>query len=112
MERGGAAPPSATAGSRGVRLPWAERAEASRSQAEGAEVPSLATLEGSFARLSPEEARAAYATSGAAAQALLDRSGPMVIFNLLTNLGNGMKFEDAFERAALMRYSDFKQTWR
>jgi hypothetical protein len=36
----------------------------------------------------------------------------MVIFNLLTNLGNGMTFEDAFERAALMRYTDFKQTWR
>ena len=36
----------------------------------------------------------------------------MVIFNLLTNLGNGMKFDEAFERAALMPYSDFKQTWR
>ena len=44
----------------------------------------------------------------AAAQALLDRAGPMVIYNLLTNLGNGMKFEDAFERAALMPYSAFK----
>ena len=91
MEPGGAAPP--------------------RAPAEG-DVPPLAKLEGSFARLTPDEARAAYATSGAAAQALLDRSGPMVIFNLLTNLGNGMTFEDAFERAALMRYSDFKQTWR
>lgn len=77
-----------------------------------ADVPSLTTLEGSFARLSPEEARTAYATSGAAAQALLDRAGPMVINNLLTNLGNGMKFEDAFERAALMPYSTFKDTWR
>jgi hypothetical protein len=90
MERGGAAPLPAPEG----------------------EVPSLAKLEGSFARLTPEDARAAYATSGAAAQALLDRSGPMVIFNLLTYLGNGMSFEDAFERAALMKYSDFKQTWR
>jgi hypothetical protein len=72
----------------------------------------LAQLEGSFGKLSPEDARVAYATSASAAQALLDRAGPMVIFNLLTNLGNGMKFEDAFERAALMPYSEFKQTWR
>ena len=91
MERGGEAPPPAPA--------------------EG-DVPSLTRLEGSFARLSPEEARSAYATSGAAAQALLDRAGPMVINNLLMNLGNGMKFDDAFERAALMPYGSFKQTWR
>ncbi len=91
MERGGQAPPAVPAGE---------------------DVPSLSKLEGSFARLSPEEARTAYATSGAAAQALLDRAGPMVIDNLLTNLGNGMKFEDAFERAALMPYDTFKQTWR
>ena len=74
--------------------------------------PALAQLEGSFAKLSPEDARVAYATSASAAQALLDRAGPMVIFNLLTNLGNGMKFDEAFERAALMPYSEFKQTWR
>ena len=74
--------------------------------------PALNQLEGSFAKLSPDQARTAYATSAAAAQALLDRAGPMVIFNLLTNLGNGMNFEDAFARAALMPYADFKQTWR
>ena len=91
MERGGEAPPPAPA---------------------DGDVPSLTKLEGSFARLSSEEARTAYATSGAAAQALLDRAGPMVINNLLMNLGNGMKFEDAFERAALMPYSAFKATWR
>ena len=90
MERGGA-PPRASA---------------------DATAPPLAQLEGAFGQLSPEEARVAYATSAAAAQALLDRAGPMVIFNLLTNLGNGMKFDKAFERAALMPYSDFKQTWR
>lgn len=91
MERGGDAPPPAP---------------------DEGNVPSLTQLEGSFARLSPEEARTAYATSGAAAQALLDRAGPMVINNLLMNLGNGMKFEDAFERAALIPYSAFKDTWR
>jgi hypothetical protein len=35
-----------------------------------------------------------------------------VIYNLLTNLGKGMKFDEAFERAALMSYAEFKQTWR
>jgi hypothetical protein len=91
MERSGAAPPA---------------------QPADAAVPSLAQLEGSFAKLSPEDARTAYTTSAAAAQALLDRAGPMVIVNLLTNLGSGMKFEDAFERAALLPYAEFKQTWR
>jgi len=33
------------------------------------------------------------------AYGLLDRGGPMVIYNLLTNLGNGMRFDEAFERA-------------
>jgi hypothetical protein len=75
-------------------------------------VPSLPRLEGSFDRLTPDEARVAYATSAAATQALLDRGGPMVIYNLLTNLGNGMRFEDAFERAALMPYREFAATWR
>ena len=88
-----------------------EGAPVPRPSAEGANPP-LAQLEGSFRALSPEQARTAYATSAAAAQALLDRGGPIVIYNLLTNLGNGMKFEDAFERAALMSYAEFKQTWR
>jgi hypothetical protein len=90
MERGGAAAPAMPDGT----------------------VPPLARLEGSFAGLSPDEARMAYATSAAAAQALLDRAGPMVIVNLLTNLGNGMRFDEAFERAALMPYREFQQNWR
>jgi len=72
----------------------------------------LARLEGPFDGLSPDEARSAYATSAAAAQALLDRAGPMVIYNLLTNLGAGMRFDEAFERAALVPYREFQQTWR
>jgi Tetratricopeptide repeat len=75
-------------------------------------VPPLARLEGSFDKLSPEEARTAYAASAAATQALLDRGGPMVIYNLLTNLGSGMRFDEAFERAALVPYREFAQTWR
>ena len=91
MERGGVPPPAAPAGET---------------------APSPAQLEGSFGKLSPEEARSAYATSAAAAQALPDRAGPMVIYHLLTNLGNGLTFDEAFARAALMPYAEFKQTWR
>lgn len=80
--------------------------------AADAPVPPLTRLEGSFEKLSPEDAQTAYAASAAATQALLDRGGPMVIYNLLTNLGNGMRFEEAFERAALVSYSEFAQTWR
>jgi hypothetical protein len=75
-------------------------------------VPPLSRLEGSFEKLSPDEAKTAYAASASATQALLDRGGPMVIYNLLTNLGSGMRFEEAFERAALMPYREFAQTWR
>jgi hypothetical protein len=85
---------------------------AGRTVGADAVVPPLARLEGSFTNLSPAEARSAYATSAAATQALLDRGGPMVIYNLLTNLGNGMRFDEAFERAALLPYREFAQTWR
>jgi tetratricopeptide (TPR) repeat protein len=79
---------------------------------EGALVPPLSRLEGSFASLSPEDARTAYAVSAAAAQALLDRAGPMVMVNLLMFLGNGARFAEAFERAAFMPYAEFQRTWR
>lgn len=92
MERGGAAP---------AALPDSAAAD-----------PPLARLEGSFTGFSPDEARAAYATSAAATQALLDRGGPMVIYNVLTNLGNGLTFDEAFARAVLMPYREFQQTWR
>ena len=72
----------------------------------------LTRLEGSFDGLSPAEAHAAYATSAAAAQALLDRSGPLAIYNLLTNIGSGMPFDEAFERAVFMPYRDFAREWR
>jgi tetratricopeptide (TPR) repeat protein len=79
---------------------------------DGARVPPLTSLEGSLAGLSPQDARTAYAVSAAAAQALLDRAGPMVMVNLLTYLGSGAAFPDAFERAALMPYADFLRSWR
>jgi hypothetical protein len=96
----------------GLAILMEQTGSPARPAPDGMAAPPLSQLEGSFARLSPEAARTAYVTSAAATQALLDRGGPMVIFNLLTNLGNGMTFEDAFERAALMSYREFKETWR
>lgn len=72
----------------------------------------LARLTGSFDGLSPADARAAYATSAAAAQALADLAGPMAIYNLLTNLGAGQTFDDAFERAMMMPYAEFAKQWQ
>jgi tetratricopeptide (TPR) repeat protein len=79
---------------------------------DGARLPPLASLEGSFAALSPQDARTAYAVSAAAAQALLDRAGPVVMVTLLTYLGSGVGFAEAFERAALVPYAEFQRTWR
>jgi hypothetical protein len=36
----------------------------------------------------------------------------MVMANLLTYLGNGAAFPEAFERAAFMPYADFLRSWR
>jgi tetratricopeptide (TPR) repeat protein len=96
----------------GLAVVMEQSGGSSMTLASDANVPPLTRLEGSFEKLSPEDARTAYAASAAATQALLDRGGPMVIYNLLTNLGNGMRFDEAFERAALVPYSEFAQTWR
>jgi len=71
----------------------------------------LARLESSFEGLSDEEARRAYIESGQAVQALVADAGMPAILNLLQNLGAGMKFDDAFERATGMRYDEFQRTW-
>lgn len=89
-----------------------ERGDGSAPPLPAGPLPTLHALEGSFDALSGEDARAAYATCAAATQALLDRGGPMTIPNLLTNLGSGLPFADAFERAAQVSYAQFQQTWR
>jgi hypothetical protein len=75
-------------------------------------LPPLSDLEGSFDRLTPDQAKLAYATSAEAARALIERAGPMVIYNLLTELGAGLPFDKAFERAAFIPYAEFMRTWR
>ena len=63
------------------------------------------------ADLSNDDARLAYAESAQAARKVIDVGGPMAIYNLLTNIGSGLPFDAAFERAVLMPYPEFLKTW-
>ena len=60
--------------------------------------PSLKDLEGSFAGLSPRNARLAYALSAVAVRILMDEAGAQALVNLLTDVGGGASFASAFER--------------
>jgi hypothetical protein len=71
----------------------------------------LTRLERSFEGLSSADARLAYLESARATQKVMDLGGPTTIYNLLTNIGNGMTFASAFERAALISYAEFLKTW-
>lgn len=71
----------------------------------------LTRLERSFTGLSTADARLAYAESARATQRVIDVGGPMAIYNLLTNIGAGLPFDAAFERAVLMPYAEFLKNW-
>jgi hypothetical protein len=71
----------------------------------------LSRLERSFQALSSTDARLAYAESALATQKVIDLGGPTAIYNLLTNIGSGMRFEAAFQRAVFIPYADFLKTW-
>jgi tetratricopeptide (TPR) repeat protein len=79
---------------------------------EAAATPSipLTRLETSFDGLSSDEARLAYSESAAAVRVLVDQAGMPAILNLLQNLGDGMRFDAAFERAAQMKYDEFQRS--
>jgi tetratricopeptide (TPR) repeat protein len=74
-----------------------------------AAAPALSSLEKSFEALDTLQARAAYAQSAAAVRALIDQAGPAALLNLLTFVGEGTPFEQAFERAVFVSYSDFQK---
>jgi tetratricopeptide (TPR) repeat protein len=71
----------------------------------------LSRLEGSFESLSDADARRAYADSARAVRCLIDLAGLPAVLNLLWNLGDGQPFADAFQRATLLDYADFQQSW-
>jgi tetratricopeptide (TPR) repeat protein len=72
----------------------------------------LATLERSFGALGQDEAVLAYAESAAAVQAMLDLGGPAAIAGVLTDIGRGLPFPEAFERNMLISYDEFKAAKR
>jgi tetratricopeptide (TPR) repeat protein len=71
----------------------------------------LSRLERSFQGLSSTDARLAYLESALATQKVMDLGGPTAVYNLLTNIGSGMRFDAAFERALLVPYAEFLKTW-
>jgi tetratricopeptide (TPR) repeat protein len=76
--------------------------------APAVELP-LSRLEKSFEGLDKEQARQAYARSAQAAQALVDQAGMSGILNLLSFVGDGLPFAQAFERAVFVSYADFQK---
>ena len=78
---------------------------------ESADAFPLSRLEQSFESLDQDQARLAYAQSAVAAQALIDQAGMTGILNLLSYIGDGVPFAQAFERAAFVSYADFQKTW-
>jgi Tetratricopeptide repeat/Peptidase MA superfamily len=81
-----------------------------RGEATGPIIP-LTRLEGSFEGLSDNEAHRAYVESGQAVQALVAEAGMPAILNLLQNVGTGIKFDEAFERATGLNYQEFQRSW-
>ena len=69
----------------------------------------LSRLEGSFEALTSSEATLAYAESAVAVHKLLEDPGPLAVANLLTDIGRGIPFTEAFERNILVSYADFQK---
>ena len=71
----------------------------------------LSRLERTFEGLDDAQARLAYDQSVGAAQALVDRAGMTGVLNLLSFVGQGVPFAEAFERAAFVGYAEFQASW-
>ncbi|MEO5897996.1 MAG: tetratricopeptide repeat protein [Vicinamibacterales bacterium] len=70
--------------------------------------PALAALEGSFARLDVNAAKYAYAQSAVAVRLLLEEAGASAVVGILTDLGRGTAFAEAFQRNVNMSYQEFQ----
>ena len=71
-------------------------------------VPPLRRLTPPFAKLSGGDAQLAYAASALAARRLLDEAGGTAVANLLRDLGDGVEFEDAFQRRIQKSLAEFE----
>jgi tetratricopeptide (TPR) repeat protein len=69
----------------------------------------LTALERSFANMDGNRAALAYAQSAAAVKRLMDDAGAPAIVSILTDLGRGLPFADAFQRHANVPYADFQR---
>jgi len=69
----------------------------------------LARLEGSFGALTSKDASLAYAESAVAVHMLLDDVGAPALVSLLSDLGRGVPFAEAFERNILISYAEFQK---
>jgi len=69
----------------------------------------LTRLEESFEGLTAKDASLAYAESAVAVRTLLDDVGPPALVSLLSDLGRGIPFAEAFERNILISYTEFQK---
>jgi hypothetical protein len=79
-------------------------------QLRGAERrPALSALEGSFANLTADGAKLAYGQSAVAVQLLLREAGPASVVGILSDVGRGARFAEAFQRNTNMPYEEFQK---
>jgi len=71
--------------------------------------PSLRSLEGSFRQLDTKAAKLAYAQSAVAVQVLLQEAGASGVVGILTEIGRGASFAEAFQRHTGMSYEEFQK---
>ena len=84
--------------------------EQKRAQVSAArDLPTLDRLERSFATLPDAAARLAYAQSAVAVDTLLKEAGAPALVNLLTDIGNGVPFAEAFGVRMLIPYDEFQK---
>lgn len=69
----------------------------------------LATLERPFSGMDTKAATLAYAQSAVAVKFLMDEAGAPAIVGLLTDLGRGIPFIEAFERNTNMSFAEFQK---
>lgn len=69
----------------------------------------LTALERPFSGMDGKAAALAYAQSAAAVKRLMDVAGAPAVVGILTDLGRGLPFPEAFERNANISYADFQK---
>ena len=72
-------------------------------------LPPLSKLEGSFRQLDTQAAKVAYAQSAVAVQLLLQEAGASGVVGILTEIGRGTSFREAFLRHTGMSYEEFQR---